>query len=665
MLNDNEINIEQRIYEIFSRRYSIVGLLGAGGMGCVFYGKSNDSLEIERAIKVLDKRGYNKNLDILAEAYALKNLDHPNIPKVIEITEDEDFVFIVQEYVKGDSFKQIFKNNEKVSEKLLIFWMETLAKTLNYLHNQGVIHRDIKPDNIMLTPEGQVKIIDFGLARNRSEVDEVDEKVIGTLSYTAPERFLKQSATIQTDIYGYGTTLYTLATGKKPESMKKNPRRSFNIMKGNLKKHASPGIAYILMKTIAIDPNKRYYNFESIIFDIKKIEPFNKSLKKQKINERIIFVFLFLGLIASSASIIQGMHVLKIEKEEKYATLVENGTQLLENGKTNEAIEVFENSITLLPKTIAAHQGVMEVYTKTAEYEKVIDYGIQLKNKIEETKDSAEIQYLIGNAYHELNKFNEAIPYLKEGVELDPSVEHNLILGVNYCGLEEFDKAQEVVETFKVNVENTDAANYLSAQIFERQGNNDGAKSQYYTVLENSTKQNLRRRAYLALGRLNKNEKNYQAMITDLEKYQVELGEKDDPVALELLGEAYFAQGKNGDSSYLEKSKVAFEKLLELGYTRSYLYRNIAIINQEEGDLYAALEVLEEMNNEYPEDYTSDIQKVWILIQIENIKENKNRNYQEVKNAYEKLMTKAEENINDPEIQMLTEKINEIRAKGW
>ncbi|MBC3888317.1 protein kinase [Acetobacterium paludosum] len=294
----NVADIEENIHKIFDERYVIIGILGSGGMGNVFYAKSNDALMKKYAIKVLDKNIYRENINILTEAKVLKKLDHPCIPKVIELKENECYVYVVQEYIEGESLSNFIKRNGKIKEKTLMIWMNSIASTLNYLHGQGVIHRDIKPDNIMINKDSQMKIIDFGLARKICDIDKADERVIGTLSYTAPERFIKKKATTQTDIYGFGTTMYFLATGMKPEDMKTESKKSYEIMKKNLTEMTSPWLAYMLIKSIAINPSQRYVNFDEVLYDLEE-EPFKKLEEQQKSKQQIalvmlIFCFLFL-----------------------------------------------------------------------------------------------------------------------------------------------------------------------------------------------------------------------------------------------------------------------------------------------------------------------------------------------------------------------------------
>ncbi|MEG0509565.1 MAG: serine/threonine-protein kinase, partial [Eubacterium sp.] len=216
----SEDRIKSLIEQIFSKRYAMEKRLGEGGMGCVFQIKSCDSEQDFFALKLLSKQDYSVYANIYAEVYSLQDLNHPGIPKIIEVKEDDQYVYIIQEFIHGTDLKDLVLKYGNIDESIVIFWMEELAEILYYLHSQSVIHRDIKPGNIMLNDEGQLKVIDFGLARDFAEKDGVDSRVIGTLSHTPPERYIRKNANEQTDIYGYGSTLYFLLTGEIPLSMR-------------------------------------------------------------------------------------------------------------------------------------------------------------------------------------------------------------------------------------------------------------------------------------------------------------------------------------------------------------------------------------------------------------------------------------------------------------
>jgi serine/threonine-protein kinase len=262
------ISLGEKITNIFSERYKVIRRLGSGGMSCVLLIKSSADEMNEYALKVLDKQAYCKTMAALSEAEVLKKLDHPCIPKIIEVQQDENYVYMVQEYIAGISLTEATQKNGKIDEAVLLEWATIIASTLNDLHCQGLIHRDVKPDNLMLDEKNTIKLIDFGLARKNHEVDKADKKVIGTLSYTAPERFMKKAASMQTDIYGYGATMYFLLTGKKPENMKTEPEESYRIMRQNIIETAPPPLKTVLIKALEVQPQQRYGSFEEILLDL-------------------------------------------------------------------------------------------------------------------------------------------------------------------------------------------------------------------------------------------------------------------------------------------------------------------------------------------------------------------------------------------------------------
>ena len=297
--------IEEKIRSVFDQEYQIIKMLGNGGMGCVFHVQSNGIETADFALKVLDKEAYtDSKLDFLREADIMKKLNHPGIPKIMEVTEDQEYVYMVQEYIRGEPLSLVIRKCGKIREEYVRIWMESMAATLGYLHKQGLIHRDIKPDNMMLTHNCEIKIIDFGLARKKEQIDQADKKVFGTLSFTAPERFTKKVGTVQTDIYGFGATMYYVTTGKKPENMKTSPQESYATMEKKLSETAPEEITQILTKSIAVKPHQRYRSFDEILCDLShenqiKDEEF-EAHQVQSINVFLILATLFLiGLMSA------------------------------------------------------------------------------------------------------------------------------------------------------------------------------------------------------------------------------------------------------------------------------------------------------------------------------------------------------------------------------
>lgn len=296
----SEERIKRLVAQVFSNRYQVERRLGEGGMGCVFQVKSRDAAAFF-ALKILSKEDYSVYANIYAEVYSLQDLNHPGIPKIFEVKEDDQYVYIIQEFIHGVDLKTLMLKYGRVEEDIIVFWMNELAEILQYLHVQGVLHRDIKPGNIMLSNDGQLKVIDFGLARDLEDKDGVDIRVVGTLAHTPPERYIRKAANEQTDIYGYGSTFYFLASGEVPRSMKEEPKRNMQLMMRDLKSQVSPAVFNVIKTCMAVDPQDRYRAFDEILYDVVRIDVYNQYLvqseKKARRMALLALASLMVGIV--------------------------------------------------------------------------------------------------------------------------------------------------------------------------------------------------------------------------------------------------------------------------------------------------------------------------------------------------------------------------------
>jgi serine/threonine-protein kinase len=203
--------------------YRIEALLGAGGMGEVY--RARDSrLERAAAVKVLlpalaGQPDFRKRF--LREARAVAALNHRGIATIYEAGESLDRLYLAMEYVAGSTLKQELALGS-VSTGRLIDYSRQIAEVLDHAHARGIIHRDIKPGNIMITPEGLVKVLDFGLAKEISPLDETSTNlttpgiIVGTMHYCPPEVLTGRPATARSDLYSLGVLMYELACGRLP-----------------------------------------------------------------------------------------------------------------------------------------------------------------------------------------------------------------------------------------------------------------------------------------------------------------------------------------------------------------------------------------------------------------------------------------------------------------
>ena len=207
--------------------YRITEKIGEGGMGVVYRAR-DERLDRDVALKFLpaelDRDAAARSL-LVREARTASALNHPNICTIHDVGEEDGRTYIVMEFVKGRSLEEIACEGPMPVEAIVRYG-EQIADALSHAHQHGVVHRDLKSANILVTPEGRVKILDFGLARHL-EADEVGGKtlslipsnqrgVVGTLHYIAPEVFRGEIADARSDIWALGVILYEMAMGRRP-----------------------------------------------------------------------------------------------------------------------------------------------------------------------------------------------------------------------------------------------------------------------------------------------------------------------------------------------------------------------------------------------------------------------------------------------------------------
>jgi serine/threonine-protein kinase len=201
-------------------KYSIITPLGRGAMGMVYEGYDS-AIDRTVAIKVIRKNEFTDDeqqeaLDrFKREAQAAGKLSHANIVMVYEYGEEEDIAYIAMEYVKGQTLHEIITDNSLTIKQIRNFMVQ-LLDGLDYAHTHHVTHRDIKPANLVYTNEGQIKIMDFGIARVESSTLTQVGTIMGTPAYMAPELFTGEKVDHRTDLFSAAVILYQLLTGQKP-----------------------------------------------------------------------------------------------------------------------------------------------------------------------------------------------------------------------------------------------------------------------------------------------------------------------------------------------------------------------------------------------------------------------------------------------------------------
>lgn len=259
-------------------RYRITGLIGQGGMGAVYLA---DDLRLEgrrTAIKEVALDTYGESDDpqsqqarqqFQREASILARLDHPNLPKVSDFFVEDARDYLVMDFVPGQDLRVILEearaNGKFLAERQVLGWVEQLGEALHYLHTQQtpVLHRDIKPSNIKLTPEGRIKLVDFGLVKVMRPDDDRTVTVLqgrGTVAYTPLEQYGGDSGhtDVRSDLYSVAATLYHLLTGELPADAKERFLHPHLLRAPNrINPHLSPQVNDALMWGLEIHPDAR------------------------------------------------------------------------------------------------------------------------------------------------------------------------------------------------------------------------------------------------------------------------------------------------------------------------------------------------------------------------------------------------------------------------
>lgn len=206
-----------QVGDFFDGRYRILKILGQGGMGTVYLAQ-NVNTGTFWAVKEIIKRD-GADVDLLVEPNLLKKLEHPALPRLFDMLEQDGKLYMVSDYIAGISLDKKLEAEGHIEEDTVIDWAVQLCKALDYLHTlqpHPIIYRDMKPSNIILTDNGALKLIDFGIAREYKPRSGGDTVYIGTRGFAAPEQYGMGQTSAASDIYSLGVTLHYLLTGKNP-----------------------------------------------------------------------------------------------------------------------------------------------------------------------------------------------------------------------------------------------------------------------------------------------------------------------------------------------------------------------------------------------------------------------------------------------------------------
>ncbi|MBQ7916050.1 MAG: serine/threonine protein kinase, partial [Firmicutes bacterium] len=204
---------------ILANRYELLEVIGSGGMAVVFRGMDH-KLHREVAVKVMREDFNDDPLQVekfRKEAHAIAMLTHPNIVGIYDVGTEQGMEYMVKEYVDGITLKDYIRRRGHMGADEIVKVVIKIAEALKCAHESNIIHRDIKPQNVLVTPRGEVKVTDFGIAKFTKSSTVTDHKdAMGSVHYLSPEQARGQQVDARSDLYSLGITMYEMAVGKPP-----------------------------------------------------------------------------------------------------------------------------------------------------------------------------------------------------------------------------------------------------------------------------------------------------------------------------------------------------------------------------------------------------------------------------------------------------------------
>jgi serine/threonine-protein kinase len=308
---DGDVHVEAReqadaLVGTMLNQYRIEAIIGEGGMGTV-YQAVDTRLRRTVALKVVGRHGGDVQSNrLFAEARAAAALDHPNICTVYEVGETERGPFIAMAHYAGETLDRVLARGA-LSIDVAIDYAVQIARGLAAAHDRGIIHRDVKPANIIVTPDGVVKLLDFGVARHADDAMAFGDVTPGTIAYMSPEQLMARPADHRTDLWSLGVVMFELCTGARPFSGADVDSTVHAIVRedpppvASLRPAVRPELSAVVDRLLAKDPSRRYPNAAPLLADLDQFDRPAASQPARQTARRIVASasVAFIAIVAS------------------------------------------------------------------------------------------------------------------------------------------------------------------------------------------------------------------------------------------------------------------------------------------------------------------------------------------------------------------------------
>lgn len=443
--------------QVIDDKYEILKLIGQGGMSRVYLAMDK-RLNKQWAIKEIEKRAKDKNNEIviqsaIAEANLIKQLDHPAIVRIVDIIDNGNVIYIIEDYIEGETLSTILENNGAQPQELVIEWAMQICEALEYLHTRKppIIYRDMKPANVMIKPDGNIKVIDFGIAREYKDQSLADTVSLGTKGYAAPEQFGGKGQTdARTDVYCLGVTLYHLLTGQNPCEP---PYEIYPIRHWN--PQLSAGLEAIIQKCTQLNPDDRYQSCAELLYALHHYEEYGaayRARQKRKLNTFITTA------CACVLCLIIGIFGLFMRTQTNNADYQQNILQAEKASTTAEKLDYYSKAVEIKPLVMDAYLGMVDAMKDDAVFS--TDEETTIKKKLNANIASlrneegyANLAFEVGKLYwyyydygktetadNQITRMKSAIQWFEDAVEYGSETESFYTMAKIYSDIGKFNR---------------------------------------------------------------------------------------------------------------------------------------------------------------------------------------------------------------------------------
>ncbi|MGN0394290.1 MAG: serine/threonine protein kinase [Coprococcus sp.] len=409
---------------VLDGKYEILKKVGQGGMSIVYLAMDN-RLNKQWAVKEIKNDGSKSTQTLLKglerEANILKNVDHPVLPRIVDIINENGTIYVIMDFVEGRTLSDVLRTEGAQEQKKVIEWGRALASALDYLHsmNPPIIYRDMKPSNVMLKPDGGVKLIDFGTAKEYIVENNADTTALGTRGYAAPEQFGDAqghgiyNTDARTDIYNLGATLYHLVTGKNPcePPYEIKPIRQWNPT-------LSSGLEQIIVKCCQPNPQDRYQSCSELLYALDHYNELDNEYKAKSKRKLAAFITMTgLSLVSAGLAVVGGVKKGKL-RELDYTNKISDADDAIAADDYDKAIECYKDAIALDSSLSEAYIGLLDTYayyydadSENGGAETPAEQGIKYAIKyIDDVSDDVKYEIAI-IYYNEVQDYKTAMKY--------------------------------------------------------------------------------------------------------------------------------------------------------------------------------------------------------------------------------------------------------------